>query len=190
MAATDAGLVFAFLGNISFFLRREATNMAQDVRFALLSFMPLTILAGMGAGWIREKLLAFSSYTMALNAAQNKSAPKTMAAFLVLLLLLFPLLKFLPMTRLLGQEAWGSRYDHKYAQEFIARIPDRSIVLTQNPTMFLLWKQNAIQTYAGINNPGLIRELMKRYQGHVYFHDNYWCNTLNKRNVRLCQENS
>jgi hypothetical protein len=28
---------------------------------------------------------------------------------------------------------------------------------------------------------------MKRYQGHVYFHYNYWCNTMNKRNQNLCQ---
>ncbi|MCJ7685315.1 MAG: hypothetical protein MUO68_13595 [Desulfobacteraceae bacterium] len=98
-----------------------------------------------------------------------------------------PPFKFVPLISRVGQEAWGSRHDHKYAKEFIGKIPERSIVLTQNPTMLLLWNQNAIQTYAGINNPGLIKDLMKRYQGHVYFHYNYWCNTQNKRNVRLCQ---
>ena len=47
--------------------------------------------------------------------------------------------------------------------------------------------QNAIQTHAGINKPGLMKHLMKKYDGHVYFHYNYWCNTDNKRNRRLCQ---
>ena len=71
---------------------------------------------------------------------------------------------------------------------FVDMLPERSIVLTQNPTMFLLWRQNAIQTYAGINNPDLIKTLFEKYQGHVYFHHNYWCNTKNKRNIRLCQD--
>ena len=53
--------------------------------------------------------------------------------------------------------------------------------------MFLLWGQNAIQTYAGVNNPDLIRDLMEKYQGHVYFHFNYWCNTMDERNQNLCK---
>ena len=183
-------MLFWFLPfwGIFLFFYAGSYQYGADVRFALLSFMPLAILAGMGAGWIQKNLLVVRYRTMGIDSIQNSSAARNMTACLVLLLMLFSLLKFLPLTRLLGQEAWGSRYDHKYAQEFIAMIPERSIVLTQNPTMFLLWNQNAIQTHAGINNPGLIKELMKKYQGHVYFHDNYWCNTQNRRNVRLCQD--
>jgi hypothetical protein len=58
--------------------------------------------------------------------------------------------------------------------------------VTHIPTMFLLWGQNAIQSYAGINNPDLIRDLMNRYDGHVYFHKNYWCNALNDANRIIC----
>ena len=93
----------------------------------------------------------------------------------------------MPLVRQVGQEAWGARYDHQYAKEFVEMLPERSIVLTQNPTMLLLWQQNAIQTYAGINNPALIKTLLEKYQGHVYFHYNYWCNAMNKRNKNLCQ---
>ena len=93
----------------------------------------------------------------------------------------------MPFIRQEGQEAWGARYDHKFAKESIEKIPHRSIVLTHIPTMFLLWGQNAIQTHAGINKPGLMKHLMQKYDGHVYFHYNYWCNTDNKRNRRLCQ---
>ena len=157
-----------------------------DVRFAVVSFMPFSILAGMGGGWIRDRLVAGCWILDAGNS--EKTSRRALASALVVLLMVFAVLKFIPLVSRVGQEAWGSRYDHKYAKEFIGKIPKRSMILTQNPTMLLLWNQNAIQTYAGINNPGLIKDLMKKYQGHVYFHYNYWCNTKNKRNRRLCQE--
>ena len=144
-----------------------------DVRFALVSFMPLAILAGIGGGIIKERI-------------KNAAFHKTVCALIVLVMLL-AFIQFLPLVRRMGQEAWGARHDHKYAKMFKAKVPERSIILTQNPTMFLLWNQNTIQTYAGINNPGLIKNLMKKYQGHVYFHYNYWCNTKNDRNQRLCR---
>ena len=28
---------------------------------------------------------------------------------------------------------------------------------------------------------------MVRYNGHVYFHKNYWCNTLNDANRTICE---
>ena len=171
---------FLLFWGIFLFFYAGSYHYGADVRFALVSFMPLSIMAGMGAGRIREILL---------KAWRHLHKPHHLAAeSLITGLLLFSFLKFVPMVRTEGQEAWGSRFDHKYAYEFIQQIPDRSIVLTQNPTMFLLWNQNAIQTYAGINNRGLIRDLMKKYQGHVYFHENYWCNTKNERNVRLCRK--
>ena len=75
---------------------------------------------------------------------------------LLVIVLLVSWLKFLPLVRLVGQEAWGARYDHDHAREFIKKIPNRAIVLSHIPTMFLLWGQNAIQTFAGINNPEII----------------------------------
>jgi hypothetical protein len=100
---------------------------------------------------------------------------------------LFSFAGFLPMVRQVSQEAWGARYDHKFAREFIEKIPRRSIVLTHTPTMFLLWGQNAIQANAGLDNPDLIENLIQKFQGHVYFHYNYWCNTQSLRNQRLCR---
>jgi len=94
---------------------------------------------------------------------------------------------FLPFIRQQGQEAWGARYDHQYALKFMKKIPQRSLVLTHNPSVFLLHGHNAIQTYAGRNDPDLIMENRRKYDGHVYFYYNYWCNTRAKRNVELCQ---
>ena len=109
------------------------------------------------------------------------------AQLLIVGIILASFLQFLPFVRRVGQEAWGARYDHHYARTFVQKIPDRSIVLSQTPSMFLLWGQNAIQTYAGINHPELILELMKKYNGHVYFHHNYWCNAKSESNRNLCQ---
>jgi len=187
-------LWFLLFWGIFLFFYAGSYHYGADVRFALVSFMPLAILAGMGGGWIRDRLDAGrrpaqtpSEDTDMPERKERTSGRKGLASALVLLLIAFAFLKFIPLVSRVGQEAWGSRYDHTYAREFIKKIPERSIVLTQNPTMLLLWNQNAIQTYAGINNPELIRDLIKRYQGHVYFHYNYWCNTQNKRNRRLCQ---
>ncbi len=105
---------------------------------------------------------------------------------LLVLLLLISWLKFVPLIRTEGQEAWGARYDHQNAREFIRKIPNRAIVVTHIPSMFLVWGQNAIQSYAGINNPEIIRDLMARYNGHVYFHKSYWCNTVNDANRSVC----
>lgn len=177
---------FLLFWGIFLFFYAGSYQYGADVRFAVVSFMPLAVLAGMGGGWIRDKLDA-GCQMLDTGFLGGDSSRRVAVSCLVIFVLIFSSLKFMPLISRVGQEAWGSRHDHKYAKEFISKIPERSIVLTQNPTMLLLWNQNAIQTYAGINNPDLIKDLIKRYQGHVYFHYNYWCNTKNKRNRRLCQ---
>ncbi len=166
-------LWFLMFWGIFLFFYAGSYRYGADVRFALVSFMPIAVLAGLGGGRIAN-LVADAGKRLAVS-------------ILVVLVVLSSSLQFLPLVRRVGQEAWGSRYDHRYAREFIKKIPTRSIVLTQNPTMFLLWGQSAIQTYAGISNPGLIKYLLKKYQGHVYFHYNYWCNAKSEHDRRLCQ---
>jgi hypothetical protein len=139
---------FLMFWGIFLFFYAGSYRYGADVRFALVSFMPLAILAGMGGVWIT-------------NIAADKSKRLGVSS-VVVLVVIFSFLQFMPLVRRVGQEAWGSRYDHLYAHEFIKKIPRRSIVLTQNPNMFLLWGQNAIQTFAGINNPGLIKNLMNK----------------------------
>jgi len=180
---------FLLFWGVFLFFYAGSYKYGADVRFALTSFMPLSILAGMGAGFMRDWIQDALSRTKDAGA----KIPSTISSFrfpvsgLLILLILFSFVPFLPLIRQEGQEAWGSRYDHKHAQEFIKKIPRRSIILTHIPTMFLLWKQGAIQTHAGIDRPDLIKSLLKKYDGHVYFHYNYWCNTKTERNRRLCQ---
>ena len=186
-----------------------------DVRFALVSFMPLAVLAGLGAGGILG--VAGRLFPKALDS-RRRHAPdgpagggndggtvgrgeaqcaardaggrrrfgRTGVAALLVLVILFCWLPFLPLIRTVGQEAWAARYDHLYAGRFAKMIPERSIVLTHNPTMFLLWGQGAIQAGAGLDNPDVVAFLMKKYPGHVYFHENYWC-TVPGANQEMCR---
>jgi hypothetical protein len=201
---------FVLFWGIFLFFYAGSYKYGADVRFALLSFMPIAVLAGIGAGGLRDRggeWLDLPGWVTASPppdrfrdggehtaqvADSGTAGPRTAdrrlpVAVLLILILVFSWLKFLPLIRLVGQEAWGARYDHAYAREFIKKIPNRSIVLTHIPTMFLLWGQNAIQAYAGINNPEIIRNLMIRYNGQVYFHQSYWCNTLNDQNRQVCE---
>ncbi len=167
-------LWFVLFWGIFLFFYAGSYRYGADVRFALLSFMPLAVLAGIGG----EKIGTAPIFA--------EMSPRLPVAALLVLVLVFSWLKFIPLIRLVGQEAWGARYDHNHAREFIKRIPNRSIVLTHIPTMFLIQGQGAIQTSAGINNPDIIRDLTTRYDGHVYFHRSYWCSTLNDSNRLLC----
>jgi len=200
-------LWFVMFWGIFLFFYAGSYKYGADVRFALVSFMPLAVLAGMGADRLQAvitrltyRLAARRPHTARAAAGRMRSpapdpepfgspplsgddagrpfrAGGALAAGLIFVLLLYSWLPFLPLIRLVSQEAWGARYDHAYARQFIEKIPRRSVVLTHVPTMLLLWQQGAIQTFAGINNPDIITELLKRYNGHVYFHHNYWCST-------------
>lgn len=162
-------LWFLLFWGIFLFFYAGSYQYGADVRFAVVSFMPLSILAGLGGGAIRDAI------------------PWRDTGVLIAATVLAVWISFLPLIRAEGQEAWGARYDHYYARTFLKKVPRRSVILTHIPTMFLLWQQSAIQTYAGINNPDVIRHLMTRYGGEVYFHYNYWCNTAADKDQRLCQ---
>ena len=166
---------FLLFFGIFLFFYAGSYHYGADVRFSLLTFLPLAVLAGIGADSVRSKLESFIP------------SPQSTCIFLMAFLILFSAVRFFNMVHREGQEAWGARYDHKYAKEFIQNIPKRSIVLSQNPAMFLLWGQNSIQTYSGLEQPELIKQFIDKYQGHVYFHHNYWCNTKSIRNIRLCE---
>ena len=214
---------FLLFWGIFLFFYAGSYKYGADVRFSLVCFMPLAVMAGIGGealrGWL-EGLFPFDGERADMAASGDlgavapaqavlahpgeraggkgegapaggwpgfRAANRLPVAALLVLLLLISWLKFVPLIRTEGQEAWGARYDHQNAREFIRKIPNRAIVLTHIPTMFLLWGQNAIQSYTGINNPEIIRDLMARYNGHVYFHKSYWCNTVNDTNRSVCE---
>jgi hypothetical protein len=163
---------FALFWSIFLFFYAGSYDYGADERFALMSFAPLAVLAGLGTGRLRDLL-----------ASQTGKRPVSVIAGAALVLIAAP---FLPQVNDLGEEAWRSHADHRYARQFAEEIPKKSVVLTHIPTMFLLWGNNAIQTYAGVAAEPTVRDLLRRFPGNVYFHYNYWCNTSTVRNRRLC----
>ncbi|MEI8356793.1 MAG: glycosyltransferase family 39 protein, partial [Deltaproteobacteria bacterium] len=168
-------LWFILFYGIFLFFYAGSYKYGADVRFALVSFMPLAVLSGMGADRLREGMEWLDGRMQ--KQGQGVKLGRGVLTGIMITVIFFCWISFIPLIRLVGQEAWGARYDHQFAREFIKKIPIRSIVLTQIPTMMLLWQQGAIQTFAGINNSDLIDDLLKRYEGHVYFHYSYWCST-------------
>jgi len=176
-----------------------------DVRYALVAYLPFSVLAGLGAGWLQARiagLIPGSGAPLERGAARGSMPPAGraggppgdggrglfFATALIVALILFSFLWHLPLVRQEGWEAWASRYDVRIAQRFMDRMPERSIVLTQTPSVFLLREKNAIQAYAGAHYPVLIHDLMVRYEGGVYFHHGYWCNTQDKIQDWICRK--
>jgi 4-amino-4-deoxy-L-arabinose transferase-like glycosyltransferase len=163
----------AFWGIFLFFYA-GSYRYGADVRFAVVSFAPLTILAALGMDWIKNKLQPLCSGTN--------------ATIIIVLILLVAWIKFLPLIRLVGQEAWAARRDHALTREFIKKIPDRSVVISHIPTMLLLWGQDAVSVHGSLNDEGFMRHLISKFDGGVYFHHNYWCDTSSDANTKVCRE--
>lgn len=143
-----------------------------DVRYALLSFLPLSLLAGLGlyrAGTFfeRKKARAICRAVAAAAAA---------ASFI----------HFIPAIVTIGEEACQARADHYYVQKMAAMLPDNSIVLTHNPNMFLLLGKNAAQAAPAYYDLGRMDSYFDRYRGGVYFHFNFWCNVDDPVQQKFC----
>jgi hypothetical protein len=160
---------FAFWG-IFLFFHAGSYNYGQDVRYALVSFMPLSVLAGLGI---------YRLETFFQSRIQNFS-------ILITSLIIVVFLQFMPYIRIVGEEAWSARMDHYYARKMMAFLPERSMVLTHNPNMFLLWGGNAAQAHIATNDPQKIKYFFSYYTGGVFFHYNFWCNVDDPAQQRFC----
>jgi hypothetical protein len=147
-------------------------NYGADVRFSLLSYIPLSVLAGFGAA-------ALSKW-----AAERFSLEWT-APVLSLLIGMWAV-SFFPYVSAETQEAWAARADHHYAQIMAETLPPDSLVLTHNPNMFLLWGQSAAQASIATYDIGYLRNLYSQYEGGIYFHYNFWCNVSNPTQQSFC----
>lgn len=162
----------AFWGIFLFFYA-GSYNFGADVRFSVMSYMPIAVLAGFGAAalnnWIVERL----------NWEWVTSA-------LTILILLWSL-SFLPYIRAETQEAWGARADHRYAEIMAEELPPHSLVFTHNPNMFLLWGKNAAQASIATQEVGHMEHLFDRYHGGIYFHYGFWCNVSDPAQQSFCK---
>ena len=146
-----------------------------DVRYSLVSYIPLVILAGLGVYKLQE-LLKKNQY---LKSYLNP---------ILAILIIISVLKFLPQVRAETQEAWGARADHLYAKEFSSLLPENSIVLTHNPNMFHLWGKNAAQVSLATFEKSYVNQILfQKYTDGVYLHWNYWCNADDSLQNSFCE---
>ncbi len=139
-----------------------------DVRYALMSFPALALLAGRGAATLAGFRFPGRAGVVGALALQ--------------------LLWFLPAVRATGEEAWGARADWEIAREFARSLPANSVVLTHNPNMWLLWGRNAAQTALATTDAHWLHEVAPaRYAGGIYFHFNFWCNVDDPVQQAFCQ---
>ncbi len=151
---------FLTFWGIFLFFYAGSYRFGQDVRFSILSYVPISIFIGIGISSIS-------------NFLEHKIKPiKT----ILILLILFNFTWFLPFIKAEGEEAWAARNDHRHAVEFAQLLPVNSIIYTHTPNIFLLNKQSAVQSSSATYKPGTIEQHLNRFRGGVYVHHGYWSN--------------
>lgn len=166
-------LWFLLFWGIFLFFYAGSYNYGADVRFSLLSFLPLALLAGNGAASL-VNLLSLRLKFKYVN-------------YVLVAVIIFNFLQFLPFVRAITQEAWGARADHRFAQEIAKAVPDDALILTHNPNMFLFWGKSAAQASLATEYRKDFKRLFYRYRGGLYFHYNFWCNVPDKLQNSFCK---
>jgi hypothetical protein len=170
----QAGVWFLAFWGVFLFFYAGSYHYGADVRFSLMAFPPLALLAGAGLadidGW----------------AARSLKRPGTALAGVLILAASF--LMFAPEARSVGQEAWAARADHRYAREMLDFVPKDAIVFTHNPNMFLFWGRSSAQAsiLAGYDAEAM-KGLRASFPGGVYFHFNFWCSVSDPVQQSFCQ---
>jgi 4-amino-4-deoxy-L-arabinose transferase-like glycosyltransferase len=165
---------FGLFAGIYLLFYAGSYNYGADVRFALMTFPPLALLAGAGAA-----ILAVSLQRTGLAVRQ--------AELLVAAMLAFQFLGYMPLVRSVGEEAWAARADVSFSERFAPRLPANSIVLTHNPSVFHVMGRNAAQLSLLTVNPAYVTDvLLPRYRGGVFVHWNFWCNVSDPVQQQFC----
>ncbi|MBF0213413.1 MAG: glycosyltransferase family 39 protein [Magnetococcales bacterium] len=169
------GLWFLLFWGVFLFFYAGSYRYGADVRYALLSAVPLAVLAGLGA----ETLFRRLSHHLGASAVTGTG--------LVAALLWGAHLPFMPLVRATTDEAWAARADLRFARQMVAHLPPESLVLSHNPSLFQLWGAHGAQLSLLRSDPVFVRQvLMPRYRGGLYFHHNFWCNVPDKLQNDFC----
>lgn len=171
--AAATKIVVAYFGavwGVYLFFYAGSYDYGADVRYSLLTYPPLAILAGLGAsaavGWIGRWWWRLA-------------VPATVVASCV------PLV---PLVRQTGEDGWQARADVAAARTFAAVVPSGGVVLTHNPSMFLLFGVDAAQLSLAVHDPVYLGALTPRAPGGVFFHLNFWCIVNDPVQTRFCTE--
>jgi 4-amino-4-deoxy-L-arabinose transferase-like glycosyltransferase len=173
-ALLPAAWFLLFFGVFLFFYA-GSYDFGADVRFSLLSHAPLALLAGRGGSWL-------------LGVAERSGASRRRASMAIGALLACSFLWYIPQVRAVGEESWAARADVAFAERVIPGLPGNSIVLTHNPSIFLLNGVSAGQMSLVTDDPEYVaRTLSSRYAGGVFLHWNAWCGWDNGVQRRFCE---
>ena len=172
-ALASAAYFLVFWSTFLFFYA-GSYDYGADVRFSLLTYPAAAMLAGWGASSLHQ-------YAVRMGLEPRRVTVAMTAA------LGFQFLWFTPQVRAVGEEAWAARADVGFAHRAGRDLPANSIVLTQNPAVFLLRGINAAQISLATTEPGYVSSLLPaRYAGGVFLHWNYWCNADDAAQRTLC----
>jgi hypothetical protein len=142
-----------------------------DIRYSIMTYPPLAVLAGAGAAELMRTADVMPSRAAALFVAA----------------LGFQFLWYVPAVRAVGEEAWAARADIGFAERVVPTLPKNSIVLTHNPGVFHVMGVNAAQMSILTREPGYLQTvLLPRYAGGVFLHWNFWCNVVDPVQQELC----
>jgi hypothetical protein len=164
-----AAAYFVAFWSVFLFFYAGSYNYGADVRYSLMTYVPVALLAGRAAA---VGLRRIGEWPVAQRVA-------AVAAMTHLLL-------YLPGVRAVGEEAWAARADVAYGRTFAAVISPRALVLTHNPHMFHLWGRNAAQLSIAVHEEGFLAAARQRYGDEIYLHWNYWCNVADPAQRDLC----
>ncbi len=164
---------FAAFWGVFLFFYAGSYNYGADVRFSLLSYPPLAVLAGIGIS------------RLARAAAAKIGALRARGIAIAAVVLQFTW--YLPWVRSVGEEAWAARADVEFAREVSRQLPPNALVLTHNPGMFHVWGANAAQLSIAVNDARYVADTaLQRYSGGVYIHWNFWCNVDDPLQQAFC----
>ncbi len=169
---TAAGYFAVFFAVFLFFYA-GSYDYGADVRYSLLTYAPLVMLAGLGT-------------MAAIDRVPMLTGRRRAAAAFVATGVVWWLTLSLPYVRSVGEEAWAARADVRFAREVAAELPSDALVLTQDPNMFLLWGRNAAQL-SFASAPGFLEGAMRRHGGGVFVHWGFWCNVVDPVQHQICE---
>jgi 4-amino-4-deoxy-L-arabinose transferase-like glycosyltransferase len=153
-------------------------NYGADVRYSLLTYPPLAVLAGLGSARLSRWLERVRA-----DAQGSKLAMRQVLGAALALQFSW----YLPLVRATTEEAWAARADVRFAASLAPALRGNRYVLTHNPGMFHVWGVNAGQMSMIVNNPGHLDNLLRRYSGGVYLHWNFWCNVQDPIQQEFCR---
>jgi hypothetical protein len=167
---------FLLFWGVFLFFYAGSYDYGADVRYSLMSYAPLAVLAGRGASWVHR--------------VWDRLGRNPLRAWQALAAALFvQFLWYLPQVRAVGEEAWEARADVAFARRVIPELPRSSVVLTHNPAIFHVNGANAAQMSLAAADAGyVVFGLGERYAGGIFLHWNAWCNWADVRQRQFCSE--